>query len=57
MILLQNCEIFSPDYLGKKDILIGGKGLKQDGVSAWILTGAYQIPTPTIVVGNYRFQV
>ncbi len=137
MILIKDCEIFSPEYLGKKDILIGGnsviaisdqisvhdgvdtevidckgltmipglidahvhiagaggeggpatrtpelqlshmihagvtsvigclgtdgmtrsvesvlmkaKALKQEGVSAWIMTGAYQIPTPTIL--------
>ncbi len=25
MILLKNCEVYSPDYLGKKDILLAGK--------------------------------
>ena len=25
------------------------KGLRSEGVSAWILTGAYQVPTPTIL--------
>ncbi len=137
MIIIKNCELYSPDYLGKKDMLIAGekivkisdnidipanwdaevidangknlipglidahvhiagaggeggpasrtpemqlskmleagvtsvvgclgtdgmtrtvdsvlmkaKGLRQEGVSAWIYTGAYQIPTPTIL--------
>lgn len=135
MILLKNCEIYSPDYIGKKDVLIAGgkivaieneirmnesfievldvkgfkmvpgfidghvhiagaggeggpgsrtpemqlsymleagvttvigclgtdgltrsvesvlmkaKSLRDEGVSAWIYTGAYQVPTPTI---------
>ena len=136
MILFKNCEIYTPDYIGKKDILIAGtkiiaieneislsefpavevidatglrlvpglidghvhiagaggeggpatrtpemqlsqmleagvttvigclgtdgmtrnvesvlmkvKGLRQEGVSAWMYTGAYQVPTPTI---------
>jgi beta-aspartyl-dipeptidase (metallo-type) len=25
MILIKNCEVFSPEYLGKKDVLTGGK--------------------------------
>jgi beta-aspartyl-dipeptidase (metallo-type) len=137
MILIRNCELYAPEYMGKKDVLIGGntivaiaeditapsgfdveiidgegltmipglidahvhiagaggeggpatrtpemqlshmihagvtsvigclgtdgmtrsvesvlmkaKSLKQEGVSAWIMTGAYQIPTPTIL--------
>jgi len=137
MILFKNCELYSPDYQGKKDVLVGGnsvlavkdsidvvsgidvevidcnglklmpglidahvhiagaggeggpatrtpemqlshmieagvttvigclgtdgltrsvesvlmkaKGLRQEGVSAWIMTGAYQVPTPTIL--------
>ncbi|MFW5754874.1 MAG: beta-aspartyl-peptidase [Marinilabiliaceae bacterium] len=137
MYLFKNCEIYSPDYLGRKDVLIGGKeilsiedcldipggwdveeldvsglrmipglidshvhiagaggeggpasrtpemqlsqmikagittvvgclgadgltrnlepvlmkakGLKQDGVTAYIYTGAYQVPTPTML--------
>ncbi len=136
MILLKNCEVYSPDYLGRKDVLIAGskiiaidddiqlpdskylqtiscdglklipglidahvhiagaggeggpatrtpelqlsqlieagittvigclgtdgmtrsvesvlmkaKGLRAEGVSCWIYTGAYQVPTPTI---------
>jgi beta-aspartyl-dipeptidase (metallo-type) len=136
MILFKNCEVYSPDYLGKKDVLLAGtkiiaiedeikldgcpateiidakglklvpglidahvhiagaggeggpatrtpemqlshmleagvttvigclgtdgmtrnvesvlmkvKGLRQEGVSAWMYTGAYQVPTPTI---------
>ncbi len=137
MILFRNCELYAPDYMGKKDVLVGGnsiiaiadditapsgfeveiingdglkmipglidahvhiagaggeggpatrtpemqlshmieagvttvigclgtdgmtrsvesvlmkaKSLKQEGVSAWIMTGAYQVPTPTIL--------
>jgi len=136
MILFKNCEVYTPDYIGKKDVLVGGtkilaiadnipepqnipvevvyadglkmipglidahvhiagaggeggpatrtpelqlsqlieagittvigclgtdgmtrsvesvlmkaKGLRADGVSCWIYTGAYQVPTPTI---------
>lgn len=29
-------------------VLMKAKGLRDEGVSAWIYTGAYQIPTPTI---------
>lgn len=29
-------------------VLMKAKGLRAEGVSAWILTGAYQVPTPTI---------
>ncbi len=137
MILFKSCEIYSPDYLGKKDVLVGGekilaieneitgipatlvktidgrglklcpafidahvhiagaggeggpgsrtpeiqlshmleggvgsvvgclgtdgmtrsiesvlmkvKALRQEGVSAWMYTGAYQVPTPTLL--------
>ncbi|MBU0487105.1 MAG: beta-aspartyl-peptidase [Bacteroidetes bacterium] len=31
-----------------ESVLMKAKGLKQEGVSAWIYTGAYQVPTPTI---------
>jgi beta-aspartyl-dipeptidase (metallo-type) len=31
-----------------ESVLMKAKGLKAEGVSAWIYTGAYQIPTPTI---------
>jgi len=31
-----------------ESVLMKAKGLKQEGVSAYIYTGAYQIPTPTI---------
>lgn len=30
-------------------VLMKAKGLKQEGVSAYIYTGAYQVPTPTIL--------
>jgi len=30
-------------------VLMKAKGLRQEGVSAWIYTGAYQIPTPTLL--------
>ena len=30
-------------------VLMKAKGLRQLGVSAWIYTGAYQVPTPTIL--------
>ncbi len=29
-------------------VLMKAKGLRQEGVSAWIYTGAYQVPTPTL---------
>jgi beta-aspartyl-dipeptidase (metallo-type) len=32
-----------------ESVLMKAKGLRQEGVSAWIMTGAYQIPTPTIL--------
>lgn len=32
-----------------ESVLMKAKGLKNEGVSAWIYTGAYQIPTPTIL--------
>lgn len=32
-----------------ESVLMKAKALKQEGVSAWILTGSYQIPTPTIL--------
>lgn len=31
-----------------ESVLMKAKALKQEGVSAWIYTGAYQVPTPTI---------
>lgn len=31
-----------------ESVLMKAKGLKDEGVSAWIYTGAYQVPTPTI---------
>jgi len=31
-----------------ESVLMKAKGLRAEGVSAWIYTGAYQIPTPTI---------
>lgn len=30
-------------------VLMKAKGLRQEGVSAWIYTGAYQVPPPTIL--------
>ncbi|MEW6366286.1 MAG: beta-aspartyl-peptidase [Acidobacteriota bacterium] len=32
-----------------ESVLMKAKALRQEGVSAWILTGAYQAPTPTIL--------
>lgn len=32
-----------------ESVLMKAKGLRQEGVSAYIYTGAYQIPTPTIL--------
>ena len=32
-----------------ESVLMKAKSLRQEGVSAWILTGAYQVPTPTIL--------
>ncbi len=32
-----------------QSVLMKAKGLKQEGVSAYIYTGAYQVPTPTIL--------
>ena len=32
-----------------ESVLMKAKGLKHEGVSAWIYTGAYQVPTPTIL--------
>lgn len=31
-----------------ESVLMKAKSLRQEGVSAWIMTGAYQVPTPTI---------
>jgi beta-aspartyl-dipeptidase (metallo-type) len=31
-----------------RDLLMKAKALRGEGVSCWILTGAYQVPTPTI---------
>lgn len=31
-----------------ESVLMKAKGLREEGVSAWIYTGAYQVPTPTI---------
>ena len=32
-----------------ESVLMKAKALRQEGVSAWILTGSYQLPTPTIL--------
>jgi beta-aspartyl-dipeptidase (metallo-type) len=32
-----------------ESVLMKAKSLRQEGVSAWIMTGAYQVPTPTIL--------
>lgn len=32
-----------------ESVLMKAKALRQEGVSAWIYTGAYQVPTPTIL--------
>jgi beta-aspartyl-dipeptidase (metallo-type) len=32
-----------------ESVLMKAKALKEDGISAWINTGAYQVPTPTIL--------
>jgi beta-aspartyl-dipeptidase (metallo-type) len=32
-----------------ESVLMKAKGLRQEGVSAWIYTGAYQVPPPTIL--------
>lgn len=32
-----------------ESVLMKAKGLRQEGVSAWIYTGSYQVPTPTIL--------
>lgn len=32
-----------------ESVLMKAKALRQEGVSAWILTGSYQVPTPTIL--------
>lgn len=32
-----------------ESVLMKAKALREEGVSAWILTGAYQVPTPTIL--------
>ncbi len=32
-----------------ESVLMKAKALRQEGVSAWIFTGAYQVPTPTIL--------
>lgn len=31
-----------------ESVLMKAKGLRSEGISAWIYTGAYQVPTPTI---------
>lgn len=32
-----------------ESVLMKAKGLRAEGISAWILTGAYQVPTPTLM--------
>lgn len=32
-----------------ESVLMKAKGLRSEGVSAWIFTGAYQVPTPTLL--------
>ncbi len=32
-----------------ESVLMKAKGLRQEGVSAWMYTGSYQVPTPTIL--------
>ncbi len=32
-----------------ESVLMKAKGLRQEGVSAWIYTGSYQMPTPTLL--------
>lgn len=32
-----------------ESVLMKAKGLRQEGVSAWIYTGSYQVPTPTLL--------
>ncbi len=32
-----------------ESVLMKAKGLRSEGVSAWILTGSYQVPTPTLL--------
>jgi len=32
-----------------ESVLMKAKGLKSEGVSAWIFTGSYQVPTPTLL--------
>ncbi len=32
-----------------ESVLMKAKGLRQEGVSAWIYTGSYQVPPPTIL--------
>ena len=32
-----------------ESVLMKAKGLRSEGVSAWIYTGAYQVPTPTLL--------
>lgn len=32
-----------------ESVLMKAKGLRAEGISAWILTGAYQVPTPTLL--------
>ena len=34
---------------GVESVLMKAKSLRQEGVSAWILTGSYQVPPPTIL--------
>ena len=35
-------------------VLMKAKGLRQEGVSAWIYTGSYQVPVPTLLGGISR---
>ena len=32
-----------------ESVLMKAKGLRTEGLSAWVLTGAYQVPTPTLM--------
>lgn len=53
-LLIRKAEVYSPEYMGKKDIpglidqhvhVTGDDG---EGITAYCLTGVYEYPSPTI---------
>ena len=63
MILFQNCTVYSPDYLGKKDVFIGGGKIlavgekipKPRGMPVEVVSGEGLLMTPGFVDAHVHF--